>query len=210
MAMRVVMTVAAGLFLGLAGQAQTMIPVPASLRGTVLGEDGKPLVGATVYAYSDLRTQVRTSTNAEGEFVLTPAPVGVVYIDAFKESDGYSYNFFGFNKAIGEEIHKLYVGPDAQIQDVVIKLGPRAATLHLDITGTGGTAVTASAALMFTREDNGRPEGEAVNPGQTVLVPSLVPFHFTVSVAGYKPWKSESITGQPGETLDVTVRLRRQ
>jgi len=200
------MTVTTALLLGLS-QAQTTIPIPASIRGIVVGEEGKPLVGATVYAYSDLRTQVRALTDAEGKFTLIPAPTGEVYIDAFKESDGYPYNFFGFHKAIGEEIHKLDVQSGAQIQDVVIKLGPRAATLHLDITDAGGAAVTGTAHLEFSREDNGSPLKESINPNQTVLVPSLVPFRLTVTVVGYNAWKSQSITAQQGDTVEMAVRL---
>jgi hypothetical protein len=208
---KMTVTITAALVMGLAAHSQaTRDSTPASIQGTVLGEDGEPLAGATVYAYSDMRKQIRATSDAKGNFVVPGAPTGTVYIDAFKESDGYPYNFFGFHKAVGEEIHKLDVAPGAQIQGVVIKLGPRAARLHLEITQSGGAPVTGDVGLEFTRDDNPGPYSESPKPDHTMLVPSLVPFSFSVTVPGYKVWNSRSITAQAGETLNIAVHLDRQ
>ncbi len=210
MFMKVSMTIAVSLA-GLSANAEpTHDLAPATIQGTVLGEHGESLAGATVYAYSDLRRQIEATSDVKGNFVLPSAPTGVVYIDAYKESDGYPYNLFAFHKAIGEEVHKIEVAPGAHIQNVMIKLGPKAATLHFDITQSDGAPVTGSVGIELTRDDNPGPYHEGAKPNQTMLVPSLVPFHFAITVPGYKVWNSQSITAQAGEKLNVTVHLLRQ
>jgi hypothetical protein len=117
MFMKMTVTIAMALAAGLAAQAQaTRDSAPASIQGTVIGENGQPLAGATVYAFSDMRKQIEATSDENGNYMLPKAPTGVVYIDAYKESDGYPNNFFAFHKAINEEVHKIDVAPGAHIQ----------------------------------------------------------------------------------------------
>lgn len=208
MFLKMTVTIAVAL-VGLAAHGQvTHDSTPASIQGTVLGEDGQPLAGATVYAYSDMRKQIHATSDAKGNFLMSDAPTGVVYIDAFKESDGYPYNFLAFHKAVGEEVHKIDVAPGAHIQSFVIRLGARAATLHLEITQSNG-APLAGAVVELTRADDTGPYSESAKPSQTMLVPSLVPFRIAVTAPGYKAWESQSMTAHPGETLNIAVHLER-
>ena len=210
MFLKMTATITAALVMGLAAHAQpTHDSTPASIQGTVLGEDGDPLAGATVYAYSDMRKQIHATSDAKGNFLMSDAPTGVVYIDAFKESDGYPYNFLAFHKAVGEEVHKIDVAQGAHIQGFVIRLGPKAATIHLEITQSNGDPV-AGGVVEFTRDDNTGPYSESAKPSHTTLVPSLVPFRVAVTASGYKAWESQSITAHPGETLNIAVHLDRQ
>jgi hypothetical protein len=209
--MKMTATIAMGLAAALAAQAQaTRDSAQASIQGTVIGENGQPLAGATVYAFSDMRKQIETTSDANGNYMLPKTPTGVVYIDAYKESDGYPNNFFAFHKAINEEVHKIDVAPGAHIQGFVIELGPRAATLHLEITQSSGAPVAGGVGVAFTRDDQPSPYSTSLRPGHTTLVPSLVPVRFSVTVPGYKTWESQAITGRPGETLNVVVNLERQ
>jgi Carboxypeptidase regulatory-like domain len=183
---------------------------PGSIQGTVLGEDGQALTGATVFAFSDLRGQFRATTDANGKFVLTGVPAGDVYLDAFKESDGYPYNFFAFYGVPGRKTPKVSVTPGMQTQGVVIKLGPKAATLHLDITQADGSAVNGAVDIEFTRDDVSAPYSEGARIHHTMFVPSNVPFRFSVTVPGYKPWNSDTLTAQESETLNISVHLSPQ
>jgi hypothetical protein len=212
MFIRMTTIITTALAMGLVAHGQVLHDsTPASIQGTVLGEDGRPLASATVYAYSDMRKQIHAASNAKGNFLMPDAPTGVVYIDAFKETDGYPNNFFAFHKAIGEELHKIAVEPGAHIQGLVIRLGPRAATIHLEITESNGAPV-AGGVVEFKREDNTNTGSysDSAKPSYTTLVPSLVPFRFAVTVPGYKAWESQSMTAQPGETLNIAVHLDRQ
>jgi hypothetical protein len=183
-----------------------------SVQGTVLDENGRPLGGATVFARpeQDMFKEIRATSDAKGNFVLADVPVGGVYVDAFKESDGYPYNAFAFYKPIGETTLKVKVEPLMQTQDIAIKLGPKAATLHLEITPADGGPLFTGAELEFTRDDIPSPYSVRARPHHTMFVPSFVPFRFSATVPGYKQWNSQLITAQPGETLNIAVHLERQ
>ena len=206
---RIVLAMMAALSLGGSARSQsTPDVVYGSVQGIVKDEHGQPLGDATVYALpeQDMRRQIRTTTDAEGKFNLPGVPAGGVYIDAFKESDGYPYNFFAFYKPLGEQTLKVNVSPGMQTREVVIKLGPKAAKLQLEIT----QAVIDTAQIEFTRDDIPSPYSVGARSHHTMFVPSLVPFRFSVAVPGYKPWNSQLITAQPGDTVNVAVRLERQ
>src|SRR5271157_3806575 len=72
--------------------------ITGSVTGVVLDAERRPLPGATVYGLpeKDMRKQFRTTTDAAGEFTLSNIPAGYVYLHAFKEHDGYPYDFFSF------------------------------------------------------------------------------------------------------------------
>jgi hypothetical protein len=211
MVMKLLTGVAVSLVTGVAVYAQAS---PAtrlgSIQGTVVGEDGQALAGATVFAFSDLRGQFRATTDANGKFVLAGLPAGNVAIDAFKESDGYPYNFFAFYAVPGRKTPTVSVTPGMQTQGVVIKLGPKAETLHLDITQADGSAVNGTVHLELTRDDVSAPYSEGARTHHTMFVPSNVPFRFSVTVPSYKPWNSDTITAQEGEALNIAVHLSPQ
>ena len=212
MSIKILLAMVVALSVGAAARSQTTPNLAlGSIHGTVLDQRGQPLDGATVFAQpeQEMRKQIRATSDAKGHFVLPGVPAGGVYIDAFKESDGYPYNFFAFYKPIGEQTPKVNVAPGMQTQDVVIKLGPKAATLQLDITQSDGSAVVGTAQLEFTRDDIPGPYSVGARPHHTMFVPSLVPFRFSVTVPGYQPWNSPLITAQGGETLNIAVHLER-
>ena len=190
-----------------------------AVEGVVLDGDKKPLPGATVYALPEenMANQLRTTTDAAGKFRLADVPVGMAYIDAYKESDGYPYNFFSFFLSPGEKTpNKVPVTARGTTFGVVIQLGARAAHLQLEITSEDGEEVQSS--LLFDRPDMPGPYSRGARSKESLMVPP-VPFRLTVEADGYKPWhyggenwhgEEGLIALKSGETLKLSVRLKRQ
>src|SRR5260370_6920205 len=129
-----------------------------AVEGVVLDGDKKQLPGATVYALPEenMANQLRTTTDAAGKFRLADVPVGMAYIDAYKESDGYPYNFFSFFLSPGEKTpNKVPVTARGTTFGVMIQLGARAAHLQLEITSEDGEEEQIS--LLFHLPDMPRP-----------------------------------------------------
>ena len=189
-----------------------------SAKGVVLDSAGKPLAGATVYALpeEDMTKQIRTTSDSAGRFTLGGIPAGGAYLDAFKESDGYPYNFFSFFKSPGERVPvKIKIIPGKVTPDVVLQLGLRAAYLQLDVTDEDGTPVNGG--LSFDRLDIPGPYGTSVSAKELLMVPP-VPFRLTFEAAGYLPWhyggdrwraNAGLITLKPGETMHLPIHPKR-
>ena len=178
-----------------------------SVSGIVLDGSGKPLPSATVYAMpeTDMRRQFHTKSNSEGEFVLGGLAEGSFFFSAFKESDGYPYNFFSFFLSPGEKTPvKVQVRAGESTKDVKIQLGQRAARLDIQITTEDGKPVE-GASLFFTRPDQPGRYGRGARAAESILVPP-VPFHLEVQAKGYRVWQ-DAVAPKPGETLALTIRL---
>jgi hypothetical protein len=183
----------------------------ASIQGAVLNERGQPVTGATAYVANRGGKQIRADTDVEGRFTLANIPLGdgEIYVNAFKESDGYPYNFFSFFMNTNRPPIKLRVEPGAVLKNVVIQLGPKAATLNLEITDQDGTPLAEGLSLTFTRADvPGVFSVGAASPHYSMLVPP-VRFRFTVGATGYQSWNSEATTPSAGGSLDMVIRLNR-
>jgi hypothetical protein len=195
-------------------------PSVGALAGTVLDGTGQPLADATVVAQPEknMVKELRTQTDAQGRFVLTNIPAGGVYVDAFKESEGYPYTRFAFLIMPGHGPYdaKVMINPGETTTGAVIRLGVKAAILKFRITDEKGRPIGANA--EFERPDLGTApnSGRSIASDQTLLVPP-VPFRMTVSTEGYAPWHfgGEKWRGdeglirlQSGETLELAIRLR--
>ena len=189
-----------------------------SATGVVLDSAGKPLADATVYALPEenMTRQIRTTSDAAGRFALGGLPPGGVYLSAFKESDGYPYNFFPSFLSPGERSpFKIKITADKVTPDVVIQLGLRAAYLQFDLADADGTPVNGE--ILCDRLDIPGPCHRGVSAKELLLVPP-VPFRLTFKATGYLPWhyggsrwqgKEGLITLKPGETLPLPIRLKR-
>jgi hypothetical protein len=197
-----------------------------AVRGIVLDENGNPVAGATVAVMGAIsRTAPTAVTDAQGWFLLQGLR-GEMGLHAYKPSDGYPYNFFAFFKNPGEIFPLVNVASGQVIENVVIRLGAKAAVINFDVRGADDDKPM-PACLTFTRPD--MPEigsyGPSISPKESFLVPA-VPLRLTVNECKtaatnpdkYEPWhyagddwQSDKglILLKPGETLDLSIRLKR-
>jgi carboxypeptidase family protein len=188
-----------------------------SATGVVLDSSGSPLAEATVYALpeKDMTKQIRTTSDSSGHFTLRGIPAGAAYLHAYKETDGYPYNFFSFFKSPGERTPvKIKIAAGKVTSNVVLQMGLRAAYLQFDIANDDGAPVDGE--LSFDRQDIRGPYRRGVSAGELLMVPP-VPFRLTFKAPGYLPWhyggqrwqgNEGFIRLKSGETLRVPIRLR--
>lgn len=204
------------------GNIQDRVATAGSIQGELLDRDSKPITGATVYAVleENMVTQVAyATTDSAGKFSLSNLPAGVMYIFAYKESDGYPNSLSAFFTPNGHPPAWLTLGAGQTVTGLTVKMGARAAYLKLSVTDENGKRLAAQ--LRFTRDD--QPDqylGTATNlDGEvSMMVPSL-PFRLAVEEDGYEPWhygganwqgKAGLITLKSGHTLTLNVRLRKK
>ena len=188
-----------------------------SVHGSVMTADGTMLAGATVYALPalEMRTQIRAVTDKQGKFVLSGIPVGEAYISAYDEKDGYPYNFFSFFLLPGQEPKKIVVDANAPIPDILLRLGPKAAHLDLEILDEAGSPVEGPAQVIFTRPDIPGEYRVGSNNVLSMLVPA-VPFTIAIEVKGYARWTYSNgnqadpkiISPRSGESIKVEAHLK--
>lgn len=199
------------LVLILAAASATGQNTTGSIEGSVRDLNNTPIAQATVYAYTidNMRRRITTTTDSNGQYAFRDLPPGSYQVHAYKESEGYADNFFSFfvNSRKGWRTARVQAG--RTVRDVVIELGPKYATLKLYVRDEFDKPSGSS--LTFIREDDPkRPysRGGDLNGTVTMLVPA-VPFRITVDKEGYRRWTSERLNPQPGQTINVTARLKR-
>jgi hypothetical protein len=179
-----------------------------SIKGVILGQDSLPLPNAIVYALSkaDMTHQIRVAADSEGRFAINHVGPGQYFVDAFKESDGYPYNFFSFFLATGP----ITVDVKAAENDapVVIRLGPKAAHLSLRVFDEHGKRLSEGVTLIFSRPDLPGDYKRGVESNTELLVPP-VPFRLAVEAMGYETWNNDGfLTPKTDSSFEVDVQLK--
>jgi hypothetical protein len=185
-----------------------------SIRGSVLAENSKPIEGATVYVLpaSDMRHEIRTQTDHEGNFVISNLPLGEAYISAYDEDLGYPYNFFSFFLIPGQQPQKIVISAKTESSEFIIKLGAKAARLFLEIVDEAGVPITEPAQLIFNRPDLPGDYKRGAGASVSLLVPP-VPFRLSVQVKGFRKWTYQNKSGgdmlhpHSEEIVKLTVHL---
>jgi hypothetical protein len=181
-----------------------------SIEGFVRDLSGKPITNATVYGYEldNVRHRITTTTDSNGKFIFNGVPPGGYNIHAYKESDGYADTMFSFfangNKRAWRSVS---VQANQKSKDVNLTLGPKYGVLKISVRDQSGNPSAAS--LTFIRlDDPKRPyqRGSDLSGELTMLVPA-VPFRVRAERAGYKPWDSDVIRPQPGQTVSLNAQL---
>jgi hypothetical protein len=164
---------------------------------------------ALVYAFPEQVTskQIQTTADQQGRFVFKGLPTGRVYLGAFRKSDAFPCNFFAFFKHTFQNFSSIEVKTGRVFPDVVINLGHNLPRLTIDLVDENGTSVRRPMAMVFTRDDMPGDYRQATAGPYSMLVP-CVPFMFSVEVEGCQLWRSERIVLQPGETLEIPVKLQ--
>ena len=181
-----------------------------SIEGFVRDLGGKPITNATVYGYQldNVHNRITTTSDQSGKFILKGVQPGAYNIHAYKESEGYADTMFSFfangNKRAWRSVSVL---ANQKSKDINLTLGPKYAVLKISVRDQYGNPSEAS--LIFTRlDDPKRPyqRGGDLSGELTMLVPG-VPFRVRAERAGYKPWDSDLIRPQPGQTVSISALL---
>jgi hypothetical protein len=163
-----------------------------------------------VYGYQldNVRHRITSTTDSSGKFIFKGVTPGQYNIHAYKESEGYADTMFSFfangNKRAWRPVS---VQANQKSTDINLTLGPKYAVLKISVRDQDSKPSGAS--LTFTRLDDPKhpyQRGGDLSGEFTMLVPA-VPFRVKAERAGYKPWDSEVIRPQPGQTVSVSVRL---
>lgn len=206
---------AAAVFLSLTSTVSSQTE-DGRVQGIVLDRSGTPVAEATVFV-GTLARGPSTQTDAKGRFTLEGVPAGSVGLHAFKTSDGHPYDMFAFFTMPGEKEPFVEITSGQTVENVVIQLGARAATLNLDITDENGAPIDAQAS--FSRPDLGKVGNyeRSVKSKDSLMVPP-VPFRMTVEARGFEAWhyggsRWESDEGllrlKPEQNFTLSIKLRR-
>lgn len=188
------------------------VSVPASRRGTIVGtvvdEDGKPVLGPMV-AYSVLtgsgETRGSTSSNdPHGGFEMIQLPLGKVELNAAAPLSGYWQNEASPYK---QTVVLTESSPTAHVR---LKVGPKPAVLILSVTdrasgkaiddfvirtiGVDGGGAGAAGLAYFPQTDDG---------GREVRVSPLYDVILEVTAKGYRNW----FYSNPADPSDPTFHL---
>lgn len=189
--------------------ARVALQLPCSIQGTVIDGAGVAVSKAVVYAFPEQVTsrQIQTTADQQGRFAFKGLPTGRVYLGAFRKSDAFPSNFFAFFNQTLQNFSTIEVKPGNATPDIVINLGHNLPRLTLDPIDENGTPVRKPMKMILTRDDMPGDYRQAAPAPYSILVP-CVPFLFSVEVEGYLLWGSERIRLQPGETLEMPVKLQ--
>jgi hypothetical protein len=128
------------------------------VRGTVVDQNGNPIEGARVYVVGDndppMSHPTVASTNAHGEFVLDQILARRVKVHAYKESDYYADVKFAFNIPTKWDVPEVEVKPGQTVTGVVVRLGQRAAKLHLYVRDAVTKELVHGIYFKLCREDH--------------------------------------------------------
>lgn len=204
----------------------TAPPSDGTVTGIVLNSDGDGIPNANVYALlaNNMKQRFGALTDDEGKFTISKIPVSdecnicrTIYVQAYKDSDGYPDKLYAFYHTVDTEVAKVEIHADKAPPFVTLKMGPKTAYLKMLISAEDGTPLGAT--VTFTRD--GFPHGiykRGVGSSETIPVPTA-PFRMTVEVDGYDPWHyggpywqgdAGVITPKSGETVSVLAMLHKK
>jgi Carboxypeptidase regulatory-like domain len=182
-----------------------------TIEGSVRDLQGKPIEGATVYAYDTAHMSGRferhtTVSHRSGAFSLPNLPAGEYRIHAYKPSEGYADTFFLFFTTENKKAWKTVRVSGGRTAVANLSVGPKYAKLKISIRNQFG--VPLGGGLSFRKM--GAPSASysiGVNADSELLVPPQA-FEVEVITTDYEPWKSQVLNPRPEETINLTVRLK--
>lgn len=199
-------------------------PAFGAIEGRVLDAEGKPLARATV----DIRPVDQTvagslpvaQTDEQGRFFLDGVPPGMHMVYASKEEEGYPATYMAFFVTDSASIPKVTVTNRQVTEDVVVRLGPKAARLVGRIVDAKTHQPIEEAEIILYREDNPNDYfsfGLNQEGGRFQrLIPSTS-LRMKVSAPGYEDWYYgkdgskelwETVQVAPNATKEITIALR--
>jgi hypothetical protein len=188
-------------------QASLQATRPGRIVGTVVDEDGKPVLGPMVTYSVSTENGGNTSTSSSnapnGEFELTLLPLGKIEVNAAAPLSGYWQNNASPYK---QTVILTAANPTAH---VLLKVGPKPAVLVLTVADrTTGKAIDGFMVKMIGSDGlmagGGTGYFPQTNEGdREVPVSPLFDFLLEVTAKGYKNW----FYSNPADPSDPTLHL---
>jgi hypothetical protein len=202
-------------------QISLLPKLDAKVIGTVLDPNGVPLEGCLVYAFTDGSSpprDVTVPTDFNGNFAIDVYS-GHVLLFAYKESDLYHNNIFGFDVPAGTVNQAVEVRPGETVRDFVLHLPRQSALLRLDVYNADTNDPVNPVEYELCREDHPADPiycmtGAASDPGFQIVVPPD-PISIKITAPNYMEWRyldaktgSSYLTLKPTENRTLPVYLR--
>jgi Carboxypeptidase regulatory-like domain len=195
----------------------------ATVVGTVVDPNGRPVEGSMVYAFTDGSSppgQDQTvTTDEKGNFVLAVYP-GRVLLFAYKEDDLYHKNMFRFDVPSGTpENQPVEVESRETVRGVVVHLPRKSGLLRFDVQNANTNGPVSPFQFELCRGDHaGDPiyclTGSAQDSSVEMVVPPD-PVSIKITAPDYLEWRyRDSKTGsayialKSMESRTLTVHLR--
>lgn len=207
----------------LSSRAPHQAAAPGAMAGRVLDVEGRPVVGAKVYADRNTAPMGRRPyvlTDDGGGFQIKDLVPGTYTVSAEKEEEGYAPSDSTFYTA--EPLSKTQVTVQEQqtVTDVIVRFGSKVAKIKGKVKNATGEPV-GDAVVTLCREDRpdncyrtslNQPDEEGAFE---LLVPSA-PIKIEVSAPGYRTWiqkysesEANALRLTPGAVKKLDVLLRR-
>lgn len=184
------------LFLTLSLSAQVALS-QGVIRGKVIDENGVPVIGANVHAELHgvaMATAIRyVQTHDEGSFAIDRLAFGTYDVNGGKEQDGYPQSNWALYA--DKPLATVVISGERPTSDVVLKFGPKAATLVGAVRDTA-TGKPLNSTFLIRRSGN-RWISTSAPPEFHLLVPPDTPIEVEVSAPGYKTWRYADEVGPP-------------
>jgi hypothetical protein len=154
------------------------------ITGTVLNEDGQPVVhaAACISALGSTKTECSVFTDQGGQFEIQHLAKGTFFIFATKEEDGYS--------GVNQTDQKVVLTQQEPNANITVKLAPKVGTLIGAVKDSLTGKPVDKIRVMFTAKD-----GKSVGNAGTYMggefrlnLPTTSDFIIVVTALGYKPW----------------------
>ena len=200
----------------------TFLPF-AIVEGTVVDTGGHPVQGASVYYQPadapSVSRHYETETDCEGHFVMRHVLPGTAEIRAYKESDLYPDETFGFYSDTAEHFPSVQAAAGEVVQNVIVQLGRQNALLQIKLLDADTKQPVEGITFQMCR---GNEPGRCISGGGTAhgVSTRLVPadgIRLTIGSTGYVSWsyedektKSPVLELHSGEVKPLTIYLKRK
>ena len=190
-----------------------------SIEGQVIDSQGQPVAGARVFfEKSDFLTGPLPSatTDKQGVFSIHELPPGLYRVFVEKEKDGYASTGLPFHDLGSIAIPQVAVLAQQTTSNILVKLGPKAATLAGEIVdATTGRPVENTQIALQRVDDLSKIYVTAADlKGKFKILVPPVPFTIEVSAPGYQDWKyrdnnlkADTIHLSPGVSKQLIISL---
>src|ERR1051326_81303 len=213
------MRLASILLLGISLAPSVSGQTTGTIKGNVVDENGKPLVGAKVHVaptgpFYGSRIVDFHETDASGRFEVNRLPWATYAVMAGKEEAGYADTGGAFISNL--DVPFIILSPATPSAEVTVHLGPKARVLDIGsvVNAVTGEKLNLKSGVTLRRADHPNffmSTSVTVHP---LFVPALTDVTMEIKAEGYKPWPAPDapdrgrLNLKPGQVLKMDVKLQ--